>query len=60
MKNNDAMYGYIYIKSSNRKFAYVYENDCLTVYSRNSLPYEEKGDMNLELNCTTKYVIEFI
>ena len=57
MKNNDAMHGYIYIKSRNRKFAYVYENDCLTVYSRNSLPYEEKCDMDLELNCTTQYII---
>lgn len=60
MTNNDthpALQGYIIIKPRKRKFAYKFEDKCLTVYSCNSIPIHEKEDVDLNLNSNTEYLI---
>ena len=60
MKEHDAnstMQGYIFVKSRKRKFAYVFEEGYLTVFSGNSIPISENEDIDLDLHSSTKYVI---
>ena len=54
---NSTMQGYVFIKSRKRKFAYVFEEGCLTVFSGNSIPISENEEIELNLHSNTDYVI---
>ena len=42
--------GYICVESRNRRFAYSFRDNLLTVYSDDSLPIENKNRINIEFN----------
>lgn len=49
------MQGYINIISIKRRFVYILEDDVMTVYSKNSLPFEH-DDINIKLDCDIKHI----
>ncbi len=49
------MHGYINMISMKRRFVYIFEDSVMTVYSRNSLPFEH-DDININLDCDIKYI----
>ena len=57
MSQNNTMHGYICIEAKNRRYAYSFEDDVLKIYSKDSLPLEEKDKINISFNSELPYVI---
>lgn len=56
-EHSESIHGYICVESRNRRFAYSFKDNALTVYSNDSLPLEEKDKINIEFNSKLPYVI---
>lgn len=57
MSQNNTMHGYICIEAKNRRYAYSFEDDVLKIYSKDSLPLEEKDKINISFSSELPYVI---